>query len=321
MSAVVEAAGPLVDRHEHVRRITAAWQKTVANIVETGRLLIEAKDDIGYGGFEEMIRSGELPFKRGTAYALIAIADNRTLSDVQHVEQLPASWGTLYQLAMLPKHGVNLEVLIEEGAIHPKMERKDVRALLLLPERDDDLPPGYEGSAEPEDEMISEPGEDGRRRPTESLDWTEIGLRHLEQEWENATAEARVAFVRKRWEELQYIARTGEGDDRRSAVQRIVDRAEPRSAQANATAAKPALDALLEGAVAAAVEQAKRKRGRPPGSKNKPKAPQGADATPSRSEDNAPAPEVGAEIMKAKMAALDDGADPGPMPECLRRAS
>jgi hypothetical protein len=48
MSAV---AGPLVDRHEHVRRITAAWQKTVANIVETGRLLIEAKDDIGFGGF------------------------------------------------------------------------------------------------------------------------------------------------------------------------------------------------------------------------------------------------------------------------------
>ena len=42
-------AGPPVDRHEHVRRITAAWQKTVANIVETGRLLIEAKDDIGHG--------------------------------------------------------------------------------------------------------------------------------------------------------------------------------------------------------------------------------------------------------------------------------
>jgi hypothetical protein len=133
MNRMVEAAGPLVDRHEHVRRITAAWQKTVANIVETGRLLIGAKDDIGYGGFEEMIRSGELPFKRGTAYALIAIAENRTLSDVQHVEQLPASWGTLYQLAMLPKRGLDLGALIAEGAVHPQMERKDVRALLPAP--------------------------------------------------------------------------------------------------------------------------------------------------------------------------------------------
>jgi hypothetical protein len=32
-------------------------------------------------------------------------------------------------------------------------------------------------------------------------------------------------------------------------------------------------------------------------------------------------PEASAETMKAKMAALDDGADPGPRPENLRRAA
>jgi hypothetical protein len=171
--AIPKDAG-LVDRHEHVRRITAAWQKTVANIVETGRLLIEAKDDIGFGGFEEMIRSGELPFKRGTAYALIAIANDRILSDVQHVEQLPASWGTLYQLTTLPKHGVDLEILIEEGAIHNRLERKDVRALLPAPEpapepeqRDDDLPPDYEGSAESEAEPAKPTDKHGRRKLVE----------------------------------------------------------------------------------------------------------------------------------------------------------
>jgi hypothetical protein len=46
-------------------------------------------------------------------------------------------------------------------------------------------------------------------------------------------------------------------------------------------------------------------RGRPPGSKNKPKTP-------------APVPEVSAEIMKAKMAALDDGLD---IPANLRRGA
>jgi hypothetical protein len=153
MSAGVEiAAGPLVDRHEHVRRITAAWQKTVANIVETGRLLIEAKDDIGFGGFQEMIRA-ELPFGPGTAQRLMQIAEDRVLSNAAHAPHLPASWMTLYELAKLPKHGLDLEVLIEDGTINPRMERKDVRALLPAPEqREDDLPPDYEGSAEPEAE-------------------------------------------------------------------------------------------------------------------------------------------------------------------------
>jgi hypothetical protein len=37
--------------------------------------------------------------------------------------------------------------------------------------------------------------------------------------------------------------------------------------------------------------------------------------------ENAPPPDVGAAIMKAKLAALDNGADPGPMPEIIRRTT
>jgi hypothetical protein len=148
-----EAANPLVDRLEHVRRITAAWQKTVANIVETGRLLIEAKDDIGHGGFQVMIRA-ELPFGPSTAQRLMQIAEDPVLSNAAHAPLLPASWMTLYELAKLPKHGVDLGVLIEERAIHPKMERRDVLALLPAPDgqRDDDLEEDYEGSVDPEAE-------------------------------------------------------------------------------------------------------------------------------------------------------------------------
>lgn len=151
-------AGPLVDRHEHVRRITAAWQKTVANILETGRLLIEAKDDIGYGGFQEMIRA-ELPFGPSTAQRLMQVAEDRVLSNAAHAPLLPASWMTLYELAKLHKGGLDLEALIEEGAIHPKMERRDVLALLPAPkQRDDDLPPDYEGSAKDETGETTELG-------------------------------------------------------------------------------------------------------------------------------------------------------------------
>jgi hypothetical protein len=196
MNRMVEAAGPLVDRHEHVRRITAAWQNTVRNIVETGRLLIHAKDDIGHGGFEEMIRA-ELPFGPSTAQRLMQIAEDRVLSNTAHAPLLPASWMTLYELAKLHKHGLDLEVLIEEGAIHPKMERKDVRALLPAPEqREDDLPPGYDGSAEPEAET-AEPAEDGLPPADDNEPANPLVVA-----WTKADSAARREFVRVCWTEI-----------------------------------------------------------------------------------------------------------------------
>jgi hypothetical protein len=60
----------------------------------------------------------------------------------------------------------------------------------------------------------------------------------------------------------------------------------------------------------------KRGRGRPKGIKNKPKTVPADEAAPQCGEDNALPPEVGAEIMKAKMAVLDDGLD---IPDSLRR--
>jgi ParB-like chromosome segregation protein Spo0J len=81
------------------------------------------------------------------------------------------------------------------------------------------------------------------------------------------------------------------------------------------------LTAKYQVAIVSPVKTPPKMRGRPPGSKNKSKTPLADEAAPpQRGGDNAPAPEVGAEIMKAKMAALDHGADPGPFPENLRRA-
>ena len=48
--------------------------------------------------------------------------------------------GDLSELAVVANKGFDLEAGIESGAIHPKMERKDVKALLPAPpQRDDDL--------------------------------------------------------------------------------------------------------------------------------------------------------------------------------------
>jgi hypothetical protein len=73
--------------------ITKAWNKAVQSILETGRLLIEARDKLEYGDFGTM--ADNLPFGRRTAERLIAIASNSILVDATHGSQLPPSWRTL----------------------------------------------------------------------------------------------------------------------------------------------------------------------------------------------------------------------------------
>ncbi len=82
----------------HVSRIWEAWQGTVTGIIETGRRVQAAKDDLPDQGFSQMVRE-DLPFGRRTAYRLMDIANDPRL--VTHVSQLPSSWGTLAEITRL----------------------------------------------------------------------------------------------------------------------------------------------------------------------------------------------------------------------------
>jgi hypothetical protein len=70
----------------------------------------------------------DLPFKPSTARRLTKIAANECLSNRAHAHVLPQSWMTLYELTKLP--APELVARIEDGVINPKMQRKDVMALL-----------------------------------------------------------------------------------------------------------------------------------------------------------------------------------------------
>jgi hypothetical protein len=61
----------------------------------------------------------------------MAIAEHPVLSNRSHGNVLPAAWTTLYQLSLAPPEVV--EGWIEDGTIHPKIERKQV--IELLPPR------------------------------------------------------------------------------------------------------------------------------------------------------------------------------------------
>ncbi len=79
------------------KKITTAWQKGV-DIIECGRLLIDARRKLNRGEFQKMVEN-ELPFKPRTAQMLMSIAANPRLA--KHASLLPASWYTLYLLSRL----------------------------------------------------------------------------------------------------------------------------------------------------------------------------------------------------------------------------
>jgi hypothetical protein len=109
------------------RLICAAWQKSTTAIIETGRLLIQAKDSLEHGQWLEMV-GAELPFAERTAQRLMAIASNPVMANAAHAPHLPPSWMTLYELTKV-SHS-QLEAKLSDGSINPRMERRDVAALL-----------------------------------------------------------------------------------------------------------------------------------------------------------------------------------------------
>jgi Protein of unknown function (DUF3102) len=110
-----------IDRFSNA--IAVAWRKSTASILETGRLLIEAKESLKHGQWREMVEL-HLPFKKDVAQRLIAIARSPILSKADHDRLLPPSYQTLYELTKLPE--TELETKIADGTINPKTERKDV---------------------------------------------------------------------------------------------------------------------------------------------------------------------------------------------------
>ena len=111
------------DRHAWAARIESAWRSAVTGVMETGRLLAEAKAALPHGAFTAMIEA-DLPFKPSTAQRLMRIAADERLSNPAHVQHLPPHWGTLYELTKLPDD--EFAAKLKSGEIHPEMERREL---------------------------------------------------------------------------------------------------------------------------------------------------------------------------------------------------
>ncbi|MBF0371709.1 MAG: DUF3102 domain-containing protein [Magnetococcales bacterium] len=113
-------------RAYHVKRITSRWQDSLEAILDVGRMVAEAKEDLDHGEFIEMIRT-DLPFSDSTARRLKVIAEDPRISNRAHGHVLPPHWRSLYELTQ-----VSDEVFhegVENGLINPDMTRKQVSDL------------------------------------------------------------------------------------------------------------------------------------------------------------------------------------------------
>jgi hypothetical protein len=105
---------------KYAQRIINCQRKGVESIIECGRLLIAAKDELKHGEFLKMIENN-LPFKRSTAQALMKIANDKRITNNQRAGCLPAHWSTLAKLTQLPDAA--FEARIADGTIHSGLER------------------------------------------------------------------------------------------------------------------------------------------------------------------------------------------------------
>lgn len=104
--------------------ITTCWRASFEGILETGHLLIAAKEALGHGHFEEMVET-DLPFKMNTAQRLMAISRDERITNAAYATLLPPVWTVLYDLTKLKTP--QFTEAVGEGVIRPDMGAKEIR--------------------------------------------------------------------------------------------------------------------------------------------------------------------------------------------------
>ncbi len=116
-----------IDAENWAARINGAWQNSVAAIIETGRLVAEAKAALPHGEFGPMVEN-HLHFSRQTANKLMRIAGDVRLSNDAHVRHLPPAWGTLYELTKLDD--ATFDARLADNTIRADMHRNDIATVV-----------------------------------------------------------------------------------------------------------------------------------------------------------------------------------------------
>jgi site-specific DNA-methyltransferase (adenine-specific) len=102
--------------------------QAVAGFIAAGQHLTEARRAIPHGRWEPWCKD-RVGISPETARRLMIVAAHPALSNPNHGLDLPHSWQTLYELSQLDPP--LLEAAITAGKVHPELERKQARALVI----------------------------------------------------------------------------------------------------------------------------------------------------------------------------------------------
>lgn len=128
MTAIVPEA-PLADADKAdswAPLICDAWGSSVRGIIETGRLLAQAKAAIEHGEWGRLC-DDLLPFSQRTAQALMQIAAHDRLSNPQFTAHLPPNWATLAALAALDAE--TFDDAVKANIITPDLQQRQAKRL------------------------------------------------------------------------------------------------------------------------------------------------------------------------------------------------
>ena len=114
------------------RRIAARWRQSLDSIIETGRMIADAKADLPHGEFLGMVKTA-LPFGPRMAEMLMAIGADCRISNSKCVAILPPSVGTLYELTRLDDQ--HFDARLADGTIRPDLERSEAKAAVAQQRR------------------------------------------------------------------------------------------------------------------------------------------------------------------------------------------
>jgi hypothetical protein len=111
---------------EHATLITASWRTAAASIVETGRLINLAEQELSPSDYRTLrlylVENSGL--SQTVVSKLKTIARNPTLLNPDYQGKLPPSYATLYHIAKIDE--TKLKEAIEQGVINPNTQLRDV---------------------------------------------------------------------------------------------------------------------------------------------------------------------------------------------------
>jgi len=107
-------------------RIMTNWRKVVVGIIESGRILADAKEHLSPREMNDLME--DLPFSYSMAKKLMKIGRDQRLVRDDIIPILPNSWGVVHKISTMPDDKFNEAV--DLGIIHPGVRIPDLNKFL-----------------------------------------------------------------------------------------------------------------------------------------------------------------------------------------------